>query len=299
MKRHIIGAVALLATGIVMGQALKVSDAELAKVDQDLASADGAAKDAAIGSIKTWLKGGFVSDHTWRQWIPQMVKDNKQQDVADIAMEGLLHRPDPGAVVPLMQFRYQALLALKKDSDALVAAKSYFLVVEMKNSSRGTDAIGTALARAHPEDTEIVRKFRAEQTAASQGAGSPVAEEGIYRSIKVDPKPYEAQISTYRSKTVFRDRIAYGNLLLASDQGPEAEKVFKDIYRVADPGDQLNQTIEGIAKAIRAQDGNPTRAAAWFKTAQEQAATQTAPTTKPVAGATSGPATQPKATGLP
>jgi hypothetical protein len=70
--------------------------------------------------------------------------------------------------------------------------------------------------------------------------------------------------------------MAYGDLLLLADQGAEAEKVFREIYQTADGTDQLSQSIEGIAKAIRAQDGNPVRAAAWFKMMSDQLATQAA-----------------------
>ena len=265
---------------------------ELDKAEKDIAGSDKAAQDAAVQKVMAWIKGGWVSDHLWRNWLPALVKDGRQQDVADLALEGVLRRPDPVAIVPLMQFRYQALLALNKNDEALPAAKTYFDVAEMKNTARGVDAVAVALARVHPDDPAIARKWRSEQTDAA--AGKAVAE-SVLQGIKIDDKVFQSSLNMGKTKTAFRDRLGYGDLLLAADKPEEAEKVFREVYQTAETQDQVNQSLEAIAKSLRDQDGNPTRADAWLVEAQKQAAS-TPVATRP---ATTRAATKPRDPNLP
>lgn len=298
MKRFWIvalGASLVILPAVLLAQVMKTPPAEeTAAMDTDMAGTDAAAKAAATEKLKGWVKGGYVSDHLWRNWVPALQKDGKNEDAAALCLDGFLHRPDPAAAYTLLTFRYQALTALGKNEDALAAAKSYFNVVQMTQTQRGLDAIIGLLPKVHPEDPAIVQKFRAEQ--ADAAAGRPAPETSIMKSIKIDATIYEDALKEYKAKTDVRGKISYGDLLLAADKGEEAEKVFREVYTVATATD-LTNAAEGIAKALRAQDGNAVRAAAWYKDIQASLATQAGtspPATRATTRAASAPATKPK-----
>ncbi|HVS70794.1 MAG TPA: hypothetical protein VHQ47_06040 [Phycisphaerae bacterium] len=118
------------------------------------------------------------------------------------------------------------------------------------------------------DDPETVRKFREEQAQAS--AGKPPAGDAIFKSVTIDDKPFETALGSWKAKTRFIDRVCYGDLLLAADKGSDAEKLFKELFQLATTQDELTMATEGIAKSLRAEDGNVARANVWLTTLQQQ-----------------------------
>ncbi len=237
--------------------------AEWDKATADVTGADAAARHAAVEKIKGWVKGGWVSSDLWRKWMPALVKADQHQAVADLALLGLLGRPNPDAVTILIEFRFKALVALnKKDGtdEILAAAKSYYNVCDFKLTATAVTYVGQALAKARPDDLEIVRKFRAEQSAASAAGGAAgdatTAPAGILSTAKIDDSIYKETLEKWSPKLKFADRVGYGNLLLLADKGAEAEKVYRELYALASTQEELATATEGIARSLRAEDGN-------------------------------------------
>jgi hypothetical protein len=242
-----------------------------------------------------------VSADLWRKWLPALVQAGKHQEVADLALLGVLGRPGADAMAPLLEFRANALLALRTPGgqDALAAAKSYYNACDLKLTAKAVDLVALAIARAHPEDLEAARRFKAEQAAAAAGGGSSgqnavaggqTGEGGgsILGGVVIDAGPYAAALAKWAGKTKFNDRASYANLLLAADKGKEAEAAYRELFQLAATQDELAVAAEGIAKALRAQDGNVGRANAWLVAFQRHAATQPAlpaAAAKPAAGA--------------
>jgi hypothetical protein len=279
------------------------SKAETDTVVTELKSTDSSQIDTAVKQIHDWITAGTVSQDLWRTWLPQLVKDNRNQNVADLALAGIMGRPGPEAITPLLEFRINALLALNQNDDALAAAKSYYNVCDLKYTAHAIDLVGLCLARTHPDDPEIVRRWKAEQSAASTSSpqaaatGSPQAAgsntsattqpSGMLSEVKVDSSLYDAAIQTWLGKNKrIADRICYGDLLLAADKSADAEKLFKECYQLATTPDELAKSTEGIAKSLRAEDGNIGRANAWLAALQQAAAA-----TQPTAGAQPAAAT--------
>jgi predicted negative regulator of RcsB-dependent stress response len=89
-------------------------------------------------------------------------------------------------------------------------------------------------------------------------------------AVVVDTKPWDDALKTWAAKQKsFVNRICYGNVLLAADKGADAEKVFREQYQLAANQADLTTAIEGIAKSLRAEDGNVGRANAWLMSLQK------------------------------
>ncbi len=225
------------------------------KATADVTGTDAAARDAAVEKIKGWIKGGWVSMDLWKKGLPALDKANQHQEVADLALLGLFGRPNPDAVTILIEFRYKALVALNKKDGAdeiLAAAKSYYNVCDFKATATAVTYVGQALAKARPEDLEIVRKFRAEQSAASAAGGAAgdaaTAPAGILSTVKVDDGIYKDALEKWSPKLKFADRVGYANLLLLADKGVEAERVYRELYALASTQEELATATEGLPR---------------------------------------------------
>lgn len=258
--------------------------AEWDKATADVTGMDAAAIDAAALKIRGWVAGGWVSRDLWATWVPALTKAGRHQDVADLAVLGVLGRPIPESIMTLYDARVQSLLALGRPHEALAAAKSYYNACDLTMTGHAVDLVAQSLAKAHPEDAGIADRFKAEQTQASGGTVDKTRKP-VLQSVQFDVfqrLSYDAAVKIWSAKnTRFTDRVAYGHLLLVADKSADAEKLFRDLYQVATTQDELTQATEGIAKAIRAQDGNLARANKWLAALPKQTLPTTAPATRP------------------
>jgi hypothetical protein len=137
--------------------------------------------------------------------------------------------------------------------------------------------------KCHPDDPDVGRKFRSDQAVeAAPAAQSPdnnsnnatattqSATDLTLKSITIDPSVYNMAIKDWSQRSVeFADQVSYGNVLLAADQAQNAEKVFRELYRLAATQKELTTATEGIARSMRAEDGNVARANAWLLSLQQ------------------------------
>jgi hypothetical protein len=241
-------------------------------VTSELAGGDDAAVSQALQQIHIWVDHRHVSYYLWYRWMPTLMQDGKYQEMADLSLAGMLARPEVVAVTGLTEWRARALLKLGRPGEALQAAKSHYNVCDLNQTQAAIDLVGLCLAACHPSDDDIIRKFRNEQAMASAAATDPTASQpaSTLSSIVIDATVYKKAIRTWSIRKPFKDRVGYGNLLLAADRGADAEMVFRDLYKLAATQDELNTAVEGIARSLRAEDGNLARANAWLA-ALEQA----------------------------
>jgi hypothetical protein len=259
------------------------SKQDVALLTTELKSGDSAEIDQATATIKQWTAEGHVPYQIYHDWIPALIIDQRYQAAADLALAGVLVQPGVRFATPLMLLRTRALLALGDSDLALQSAKSYYNVCFMKNTPNAIKLMAQCLTQAHPNDADISQRFINEQSTADgatpdaaaggQSATQPAAT-SILQSIQIDPTLYANAINKWKAKTVlagdFNDFASYANLLLVADQGDQAEKIFESLYKQATTQDDLNTAIEGIARSMRAEDGNVGRANAWLLSLQKQ-----------------------------
>ena len=244
----------------------KPNDDSNDEIKSEIGSGDPAQVAHAVGQIQYWIHNRHVVIDTWRQWLPALMNTRHYQEAADVSLAAAAGRPGIDGIEPLLEFRVKALLALNQPEAALSAAKSYYNVCQLKSTGNAVTLVASCLAAAHPEDTGIAARFRYQQamaSAAAYGTTRPSVQVSMLQSVHVDGQPYHDAILN------IVDSVGKANLLLAADRPTEAEAIFRKIYLSAQTQAELSTGIDGIARSLRAEDGNVGRADSWLLALQQ------------------------------
>jgi hypothetical protein len=154
-----------------------------------------------------------------------------------------------------------ALLATGKYDDALPAAKTYYNISNLENTSKATDLLAIALVNGPGKtDPTIVDRFKSEQAAGAQppaGDSSGAALQTVLKSIKVDPAPYQEALDKAAAGPRTYDSLTQqGNLLLLQDKGGDAVPLFQLTVSLTSDPTQMSAAIANVARAMRARDGS-------------------------------------------
>jgi len=214
--------------------------------------------------------------------------------VDSIGIECILGRPNnEGDVADFEQLRAKALLLSGDKVGALAAMKGYYNVVPFARSKDAIDFLTLSLPSAYPDDPNIGRRFRDEQMQApadstssprADSTGSPQADSGqapstgsgqattqpstVLSGITVDAKPYQEAIDGLLP-TNFQDYLAKANLLLVADRPQDAQDCLEIAITHTKRPSELQRGIEGIARCIRAENGNVAPANGYLQSVQQ------------------------------
>jgi tetratricopeptide (TPR) repeat protein len=201
----------------------------------------------------------------------------KEHDVAaGLALQAILHIAQHNELVEaLLQIRIKALLAAGKNEEALSASKSLFNAATMAKTSDAIKAVTDCLKAARPDEKGIVQRFKLEQLAEAPDRKAPTAEPNAAKDGKAEPRAKTVLESIMIDEALlgnalenvkmdtFENLNSWGNLLLISGNAKDAQAVFEKAYKIA-PEDKLPLATENLARVMRAQDGNVSRANAWI-----------------------------------
>lgn len=240
--------------------------------------------DSCVIQIRRWISGNRVAPDLAFKWLPSLMAKKRYQEVAELALTGMVARPEQKFLDRLPPLRAKALNALDKPDDALQAALVYYNVCSMKETPAAIDLLEVCLIKAHPEDPAYGRRFRSEQLLLAGNTGAGTNEAGGKRSmlkgLPIDPAPFTAAVERWKEKASSgkaSDISSYANLLLTADRAAEAEKCFRTLFEIAGTQEELDIATEGIARSIRAQDGDVARANAWLRSLEESGTSTTKP----------------------
>ncbi|HVT90363.1 MAG TPA: hypothetical protein VHD56_16035 [Tepidisphaeraceae bacterium] len=158
----------------------------------------------------------------------------------------------------------ESLLAQGNYEQALVEAKSYYNIVPLKRTSDAVKLISVALTKAKGKsDPSAGSRFIEEQKSGALNRSSipstlpkngPTA--NLLGSVSIDSHRYDQSIQQLKGSTTFKELMALGDLLLLAGDPSEAKQAFINAYNVPKTKDvHLFEAIEGIARAIRAENG--------------------------------------------
>jgi hypothetical protein len=251
----------------------------------DLRDADHDKITSSVREIFKRLTSGdsSLSQRFWDMCFPLLMEDKRYNDVADISLEMILVRPETlsSSVMTSMPpaiWRVQAFLAAGKPQAALEAAKSNYNACSFDRTPDAVALAAYCFARCHPDDPTISERFEREQATASfprayaapiYASGGSVTPTSMLKLVKIDGGIYKFAIQENSTRTKFSDLVQYGGLLLAADRNEDAEKLFRRLCGTATNANNLAVAIEGVARAIRAEDGNVARANAFLNSLQE------------------------------
>ena len=171
--------------------------------------------------------------------------------------------------------RYDDIANLTQTAMVLVESPSTGFAVNKptletlaRSTSVAIDFVVQALAVARKDQPGLGKKFRLQQIESTSTNATPEAAAKVpsmLADVKVDAKPYEAAMNEQLNvdNLTIANLQMLGNLYLLADQPKKGEDIYRRIYDMAESGDLVN-AIEGIARSLRAQDGNLARANAFI-----------------------------------
>jgi len=191
----------------------------------------------------------------------------RYHDVEDLSVQLILAKPeDTPRVEGALQTQIKAFNLEKRYDKALAASKQLLWVSTMPHTGEALLAVARQLALAHPEDKDIVEKFRQEQIDGAKPTTEPtdvVRTSAVLPQIKVDATPYEAAVKDIVDGD-YDSQMRLGNLLLLTDKPKEAKVAFETALALSmDKQGAASTAAEGVARSIRAQDGTVGRANAF------------------------------------
>lgn len=157
----------------------------------------------------------------------------------------------------------------------LAAAKGYYNLVNLKDTKVAIELLATVISNTNAPAAEQFRKQQLSSIVASDQL------ENVLESIVVDSAPFDGVIERLRDKFDSIDsQIGCGNVLLLADQPEEAQECFELALHLATKGKGgkgrlVRESLSGIARSIRAQDGSVQRADAYILSLQQQALSST------------------------
>jgi tetratricopeptide (TPR) repeat protein len=217
-----------------------------------------------------------AKDH--REKPVQMLIDLKRYDDAEsVGVDPILQDvTDTNFFGAVERLRAQAFLAQHKYPEALSAARSYYDVASLKDSSDAINLVALALVFGKPDDPTAAKRFKQQQiqwataapssqpTAPAPDPAAPTAVSAtsqptdslgdpILPSIPPDSKPFEAAAKAIEP-TNYYAFVRKGNLLLLAGHAKEAHGVFDRAEAIA-PDNKQAHAIENVARSIRAESG--------------------------------------------
>jgi hypothetical protein len=211
-----------------------------------------------------------------RSWLRPMAKAGMNEDIAQLTQTALLSGLGSQLVIEsMLKPRVYALIALKRNDEALADARRFYNVCTLDQTGVAVDLLVAAMQAKYGEAGELkIRQFRMHQMTAAQAGGKsdsaapttdPVdaattddAADQLLLSISVDEKPYMTDADKWKAN--HKQAVAYGNLLLLAGHNDQAYAYFTDLLNKAKTEKDLAIALERQSAAMRAQDGDLTRA---------------------------------------
>jgi hypothetical protein len=263
---------------------------DVGAIERQLQSPNEAERQRAVAAIALLVQEQpEVVAAQMSKWIKPLMNAREYEWVDRAGLIAILHRPQVTSLVSDVQAaRVEALLALGRHEDALSEAKRYYNVAAMPKSSAAIDLMAQALQHAREQQQPgVVTRFRRQQVmgaeqatdtqAAAAGPGLPYhyrptaqadpagSAESVFRSIVLDDSDFAEAIQIRQESDSYENLIARGNLLLLADRPAEAKECFREAAeRESTRGKELVAALEGVARAIRAEDGAVGRANAFI-----------------------------------
>jgi hypothetical protein len=220
-------------------------------------------------------------------WIDALVATNRYEQIDRLTYTAILERPyDTDMLKAAQRARVMAFLNQGKDTEALVEARRYYNVAPLAATNDAVALVfqllaktaGLAVASEFQEGQAIGVARRVGEYPVGEperGSDSPpplfarVGAQNPLQSIQVGDL-YASAIASLKQRSSKKgysatNLLARGNLLLLSNRADQARAYFLDACRSNGvTAKYLRIAIEGVARSIRAEDCNASRANAFI-----------------------------------
>lgn len=202
-----------------------------------------------------------------RIWAEPMLEAGLDEELSSLALEAIVQHPDQAPIEAMQFYRTRSLLAAGKGDAALKAAKSYYNVVALDRTKDAVDLIVEALKLAHPDQPELVFRFKQQQLYAAM-ATAPTSQPNLGVSIlewiSAEPELYRPAIDLLAQQPRVRSNLkTLGLLLLLADRNDEALAALQEAYAMSSSDKELPDVSGNLARAMKARDRGLAQANAW------------------------------------
>ncbi len=204
------------------------------------------------------------------EWLPSFLSQKQYELVLEFSAAGILALPaDTWRVEQLLRHRIRAYLQTNRPKEALAAAKELYNVCGIGFLPTALELLTECLRAAYPDKPAIVSQFKLQQLAGAQTdphqRNSALKDLGpsVVANISTNPKTWLDALQRRSAKSDYRSLYGNANLLLLANRNTEAKNLFEKILASAPPS-ETRYASEGLAKAIKAEDGFIGRANAWI-----------------------------------
>jgi len=238
-------------------------------IARGLASPDVAAREDAVRKLQTL--GGTDPNSLGKgipQWGQPMLAAGYYDDARKLAELAALRRAlDPAVFESAERYIVIACIAqsnaeTSKDpkaadwADALVHARMYYNAASLTGTAEAANMLAEILTQT--KDTATAQTFLSQQASAQPS--------DILKAIQCDHSRFEFAVQYLKGRVgphgaSYPSLISQGDYYLIDDQPDQARECFEGACRVAgSKAKQVRDAIEGVARSIRAKDGNVARA---------------------------------------
>ncbi|MBC7783567.1 MAG: tetratricopeptide repeat protein [Burkholderiales bacterium] len=211
-------------------------------------------KNSSIDMGSVWIAEGL--DAHWIDHLKRIKEDELILQLIDQTDSEVLAKAPFHLFVRLQRYRIDALNSLGRHDEMLSAAKVYYNICPLAGTQAAIDLVARALGKTRAvNDPGIIERFRAEQI-ASQTPGHSEQNASVLGSVAVDAKRWTPVVSGLDPQSKSHGGLMRrGNALLATNQPVEARACFEKAINLAKGEGPTSESIEGVAKSIRAADG--------------------------------------------
>lgn len=257
------------ATGNATGQYVDplASPSEQAQCLADLKSRDPIRLAAAVKKVHDCAT---IQGHARTEDLRFFIQAGKYDELERAAIDGTLINSAANLdVAGYEKMRMLAFSAAGKRDKLLAAARAYFNVANLSQSTEAMNAITGALVQTDREQ-EAAEFWKRQMHSLREPATQPTTREtSALESAQINEPRLQQAIARIRL-TSYTRYLQKGNLLLATGRADEARQVYLEAIKAV-PARQLPHAIENIARAIRAQAGLEGAANAFLARLQEPA----------------------------
>lgn len=246
-------------------------------------------KEQSLLNLMQWIKRDPAKAAAMQsQWIGVLLEAKRYEEIvsATTLILNCLANNSLANLEGVFPYRIQAQLKLEKPNDALVSAKQFYNICSMRQTASAVAWVCKALEAAHPDDATIGTRFMDEQEASASNTSNSQFDVGkppppgtsILDSVKVDATPYDSAADLLLKEN-YADLARRGNYALLADKPAFAKDYFERAYAVVPPK-WIAESLESIARSIRALHRSAGPANLWIQSLKASAAPASAGDTK-------------------
>jgi hypothetical protein len=242
---------------------------DMGKIVGDLRSEDEETRKAGVAALTDLSQNDYRFGLDVAKWAEPLLATKAYAETEQIATMAVLRRAlDSTQTEMAERLRMRAIIGQGDYVRALPEAKAYYNIAALSATGEAVGYLADLLGRT--ADAAMAEKFRKEQAEMKVDSAATTRAGTVLAGILVDQTRYDFALQYLQGRVgaggaSFQSLMAQGNYLLLADRPDDARKEFVAACKAAGhKAKQVRDAVEGVARAIRAENGNASAANAFI-----------------------------------